>query len=127
MPSTSESAHYGKNILNSSNDTLKIEAIQHLIIYLKIIIPKENTISNGSNLRSILSERGACGVGFIANLDTSLHMESSNCSCRRQCAPVSRMGSMHACCGADNDSGPGDGSGLMSSIAWDFFNCTVFS
>ena len=30
-------------------------------------------------------------------------------------------------CGADNDSGPGDGSGLMSSIAWDFFNCTVFS
>ncbi|WZZ02187.1 hypothetical protein YC2023_074515 [Brassica napus] len=31
--SQSESSHYGKNILNSSNDTLKIEAIQHLIAF----------------------------------------------------------------------------------------------
>ena len=28
----------GKNVLNSSNDTLKIEEKQHLIVYLKIII-----------------------------------------------------------------------------------------
>lgn len=31
-----ESDHYEKNILNSSNDVLKIEVIQHLIIDMKI-------------------------------------------------------------------------------------------
>ncbi|XP_020879167.1 ferredoxin-dependent glutamate synthase 1, chloroplastic/mitochondrial isoform X1 [Arabidopsis lyrata subsp. lyrata] len=68
-----------------------------------------------ANLEDILSERGACGVGFIANLDNiPSHGVVKDALIALGC--MEHRGG----CGADNDSG--DGSGLMSSIPWDFFN-----
>lgn len=62
-----------------------------------------------------MSERGACGVGFIANLDNiPSHGVVKDALIALGC--MEHRGG----CGADNDSG--DGSGLMSSIPWDFFN-----
>ncbi|KAM3690857.1 hypothetical protein ACJW30_09G152400 [Castanea mollissima] len=68
-----------------------------------------------ANLDDILSERGACGVGFIANLENK---ESHGII---QDA-LTALGCMEhrGGCGADNDSG--DGSGVMTSIPWDLFN-----
>lgn len=66
-------------------------------------------------MEDILSERGACGVGFIANLDNiPSHGVVKDALIALGC--MEHRGG----CGADNDSG--DGSGLMSSIPWDFFN-----
>ncbi|GFY96132.1 glutamate synthase 1 [Actinidia rufa] len=68
-----------------------------------------------ANLEDIISERGACGVGFIANLEnrSSHHIITD---------ALTALGCMEhrGGCGADNDSG--DGSGLMTSIPWDLFN-----
>ncbi|PSS15725.1 Ferredoxin-dependent glutamate synthase [Actinidia chinensis var. chinensis] len=68
-----------------------------------------------ANLEDIISERGACGVGFIANLENraSHHIIMD---------ALTALGCMEhrGGCGADNDSG--DGSGLMTSIPWDLFN-----
>ncbi|CAI0439968.1 unnamed protein product [Linum tenue] len=67
-----------------------------------------------ANLSDILSERGACGVGFIANLEN----KPSNKIIKDA---LNALGCMEhrGGCGADNDSG--DGSGLMTSIPWDLF------
>lgn len=66
-------------------------------------------------MEDILSERGACGVGFIANLENkaSHHIVKD---------ALSALGCMEhrGGCGGDNDSG--DGSGLMTSIPWDLFD-----
>lgn len=68
-----------------------------------------------ANLNDILSERGACGVGFIANLENKAsHAIISDALTALGC--MEHRGG----CGADNDSG--DGSGLMTSIPWDLFN-----
>ncbi|GAV91105.1 GATase_2 domain-containing protein/Glu_syn_central domain-containing protein [Cephalotus follicularis] len=67
------------------------------------------------NLDDIISERGACGVGFIANLDNKAsHKIIKDALIALGC--MEHRGG----CGADNDSG--DGSGLMTSIPWDLFN-----
>lgn len=67
------------------------------------------------NLEEIISERGACGVGFIANLKRKAsHAIVSDALTALGC--MEHRGG----CGADNDSG--DGAGLMSSIPWDLFN-----
>ncbi|GLT28040.1 hypothetical protein SLA2020_029970 [Shorea laevis] len=68
-----------------------------------------------ANLDDIISERGACGVGFIANLDNIASHQIVKDA-------LSALGCMEhrGGCGADNDSG--DGSGLMSSIPWELFN-----
>ncbi|KAJ0043019.1 hypothetical protein Pint_18248 [Pistacia integerrima] len=68
-----------------------------------------------ANLEDIISERGACGVGFIANLENKASHEIVKDA-------LSALGCMEhrGGCGADNDSG--DGSGLMTSIPWDLFN-----
>ncbi|CAK9188496.1 unnamed protein product [Ilex paraguariensis] len=68
-----------------------------------------------AHLDDILSERGACGVGFIANLENKASHEIIKDA-------VTALGCMEhrGGCGADNDSG--DGSGLMTSIPWDLFN-----
>ncbi|GLT95821.1 hypothetical protein SLE2022_134830 [Rubroshorea leprosula] len=68
-----------------------------------------------ANLEDIISERGACGVGFIANLDNiASHQIVKDALTALGC--MEHRGG----CGADNDSG--DGSGLMSSIPWELFN-----
>ncbi|XP_031473847.1 ferredoxin-dependent glutamate synthase, chloroplastic isoform X1 [Nymphaea colorata] len=67
------------------------------------------------NLEDIISERGACGVGFIANLrHKASHAIISDALTALGC--MEHRGG----CGADNDSG--DGAGVMSSIPWDLFN-----
>ncbi|BFG37858.1 hypothetical protein CerSpe_241320 [Prunus speciosa] len=68
-----------------------------------------------ADLHDIIAERGACGVGFIANLENKAShgiIEDA----------LTALGCMEhrGGCGADNDSG--DGSGLMSSIPWDLFD-----
>ncbi|XP_076928130.1 ferredoxin-dependent glutamate synthase 1, chloroplastic/mitochondrial-like [Bidens hawaiensis] len=68
-----------------------------------------------ANLKDILAERGACGVGFIANLDNKGSHEIVHDALTALGCMEHRGG-----CGADNDSG--DGSGLMTSIPWEFFN-----
>ncbi|KAL8215362.1 hypothetical protein R6Q57_004811 [Mikania cordata] len=68
-----------------------------------------------ANLKDILAERGACGVGFIANLDNKGSHEIVQDALAALGCMEHRGG-----CGADNDSG--DGSGLMTSIPWEFFN-----
>ncbi|XP_062111990.1 ferredoxin-dependent glutamate synthase 1, chloroplastic/mitochondrial [Humulus lupulus] len=68
-----------------------------------------------ADLKDILSERGACGVGFIANLDNiGSHQIVEDALTALGC--MEHRGG----CGADNDSG--DGSGVMTSIPWDLFN-----
>ncbi|GMY19377.1 ferredoxin-dependent glutamate synthase, chloroplastic [Fagus crenata] len=68
-----------------------------------------------ANLDDILSERGACGVGFIANLDNKGSHDIIKDALTALGCMEHRGG-----CGADNDSG--DGSGIMTSIPWDLFN-----
>ncbi|XP_059289522.1 ferredoxin-dependent glutamate synthase, chloroplastic-like [Lycium ferocissimum] len=68
-----------------------------------------------ADLDDILSERGACGVGFIANLDN----KASHGIVKDAVVALGCM-EHRGGCGADNDSG--DGSGLMTSIPWDLFN-----
>lgn len=68
-----------------------------------------------ANLGDILSERGACGVGFIANLENKASHEIVKDALTALGCMEHRGG-----CGADNDSG--DGAGLMTSIPWDLFN-----
>ncbi|KAI4386564.1 hypothetical protein MLD38_004487 [Melastoma candidum] len=67
-----------------------------------------------AHLEDIIAERGACGVGFIANLDNiGSHQIVKDA--------LSALGCMEhrGGCGADNDSG--DGSGVMTSIPWELF------
>ncbi|KAL6141309.1 hypothetical protein ACLB2K_059599 [Fragaria x ananassa] len=66
-------------------------------------------------LKEIISERGACGVGFIANLDNKASHDIVKDALTALGCMEHRGG-----CGADNNSG--DGSGLMSSIPWDLFD-----
>lgn len=66
-------------------------------------------------MEDILSERGACGVGFIANLENKAsHGIITDALTALGC--MEHRGG----CGADNDSG--DGSGVMTSIPWGLFN-----
>lgn len=68
-----------------------------------------------ANLEDIISERGACGVGFVANLENiASHKIVQDALTALGC--MEHRGG----CGADNDSG--DGSGLMTSIPWDLFD-----
>ncbi|KAK4769055.1 hypothetical protein SAY86_027205 [Trapa natans] len=68
-----------------------------------------------ANLDDILAERGACGVGFIANLDNKASHQIVKDALTALGCMEHRGG-----CGADNDSG--DGSGVMTSIPWDLFD-----
>ena len=66
-------------------------------------------------MNDILAERGACGVGFIANLkNQASHKIVEDALIALGC--MEHRGG----CGADNDSG--DGSGLMASVPWELFN-----
>lgn len=62
-----------------------------------------------------MSERGACGVGFIANLENKASHQIVKDALTALGCMEHRGG-----CGADNDSG--DGSGVMTSIPWDLFD-----
>uniref|UniRef100_A0A0E0I559 glutamate synthase (ferredoxin) n=1 Tax=Oryza nivara TaxID=4536 RepID=A0A0E0I559_ORYNI len=75
----------------------------------------EKPAQKAADLNEILSERGACGVGFVANLKN----EPSFNIVRDALVALGCM-EHRGGCGADNDSG--DGSGLMSGIPWDLFN-----
>ena len=66
-------------------------------------------------MNDILSERGACGVGFVANLK---NVPSFNIV--RDALTALGCMEHRGGCGADNDSG--DGAGLMSAIPWDLFD-----
>ncbi|TKY62699.1 Ferredoxin-dependent glutamate synthase 1 [Spatholobus suberectus] len=68
-----------------------------------------------ANLEDIISERGACGVGFIANLENKESHEIVKDALNALSCMEHRGG-----CGADNDSG--DGSGLMTAVPWDLFD-----
>ncbi|CAM8877418.1 hypothetical protein QQ045_019299 [Rhodiola kirilowii] len=68
-----------------------------------------------ADLKDILSERGACGVGFIANLEN----KASHAVVKDALVALSCM-EHRGGCGADNDSG--DGSGVMTAIPWDLFD-----
>ncbi|XP_011027226.1 PREDICTED: ferredoxin-dependent glutamate synthase, chloroplastic isoform X1 [Populus euphratica] len=68
-----------------------------------------------ANLEDIISERGACGVGFIANLEN----KPSHAIVKDALTALGCM-EHRGGCGADNDSG--DGSGLMTSIPWELFD-----
>ncbi|KAG5072125.1 hypothetical protein JHK86_007336 [Glycine max] len=68
-----------------------------------------------ANLEDILSERGACGVGFIANLENKGSHEIVKDALNALSCMEHRGG-----CGADNDSG--DGSGLMTGVPWELFD-----
>lgn len=66
-------------------------------------------------LKDILAERGACGVGFIANLQNKpSHGIIQDALTALGC--MEHRGG----CSADNDSG--DGAGLMSRIPWSLLN-----
>ncbi|KAG1331820.1 ferredoxin-dependent glutamate synthase, chloroplastic [Cocos nucifera] len=71
--------------------------------------------SKVANLSDIISERGACGVGFIANLKN----EPSHNIIEDALTALGCM-EHRGGCGADNDSG--DGAGLMTSVPWDLYN-----
>ncbi|CAG7908361.1 unnamed protein product [Brassica rapa] len=66
-------------------------------------------------LEDIVSEKGECGVGFIAHLENEATHKIVNDALIALGCMEHRGG-----CGADNASG--DGSGLMTSIPWDLFN-----
>lgn len=68
-----------------------------------------------AKLDDIISERGACGVGFIANLQN----EASHGIVKDALTALGCM-EHRGGCGADNDSG--DGAGVMTSIPWDLYN-----
>ncbi|KAG0546153.1 hypothetical protein BDA96_02G423300 [Sorghum bicolor] len=68
-----------------------------------------------ADLNHILSERGACGVGFVANLKNVPSFNIVRDALMALGCMEHRGG-----CGADNDSG--DGAGLMSAIPWDLFD-----
>lgn len=68
-----------------------------------------------ASLNDIISERGACGVGFIANLKNEPSFKIIRDALTALGCMEHRGG-----CGADNDSG--DGAGLMSAIPWDLYN-----
>jgi hypothetical protein len=68
-----------------------------------------------ADLNDILSERGACGVGFVANLKNVPSFNIVRDALNALGCMEHRGG-----CGADNDSG--DGAGLMSGIPWDLFD-----
>jgi len=64
---------------------------------------------------TILSERDACGVGFIASLEGKrTHKTVSDAL--RACGCMEHRGA----CSADNDSG--DGAGIMTQIPWKLLN-----
>ncbi|CAA6654040.1 unnamed protein product [Spirodela intermedia] len=71
--------------------------------------------SKVADLNDILSERGACGVGFIANLKN----EPSHKIVEDALVALGCM-EHRGGCGADNDSG--DGAGVMTSVPWDLYN-----
>lgn len=77
--------------------------------------PQSDSKPKVANLDDIISERGACGVGFIAHLENKASFEIVKDALKALGCMEHRGG-----CGADNDSG--DGSGLMTSIPWDLFN-----
>ncbi|KFK36969.1 hypothetical protein AALP_AA4G195900 [Arabis alpina] len=66
-------------------------------------------------LEDIVSERGACGVGFIAHLENKATHKIVNDALIALGCMEHRGG-----CSADNVSG--DGAGVMTSIPWDLFN-----
>ncbi|KAF6140442.1 hypothetical protein GIB67_030523 [Kingdonia uniflora] len=81
----------------------------------KNVTKKKSSNPKAANLEDIISERGACGVGFIANLENkATHGIIKDALTALGC--MEHRGG----CGADNDSG--DGSGMMTSIPWDLYN-----
>ncbi|KAF8043734.1 hypothetical protein BT93_A1910 [Corymbia citriodora subsp. variegata] len=68
-----------------------------------------------AQLEDIIAERGACGVGFIANLENKASHQIIKDALTALGCMEHRGG-----CGADNDSG--DGSGVMTSIPWSLFD-----
>ncbi|XP_017418245.1 ferredoxin-dependent glutamate synthase, chloroplastic isoform X1 [Vigna angularis] len=75
----------------------------------------QSLVGQVANLEDILSERGACGVGFIANLENKGSHEIVKDALNALSCMEHRGG-----CGADNDSG--DGSGLMTAVPWDLLD-----
>uniref|UniRef100_A0ACD5WTF1 Uncharacterized protein n=1 Tax=Avena sativa TaxID=4498 RepID=A0ACD5WTF1_AVESA len=77
--------------------------------------PPQKPVQEAADLNDILAERGACGVGFVANLKNEPSFNIVRDALTALGCMEHRGG-----CGADNDSG--DGAGLMSGIPWDLFN-----
>ncbi|KAM0863812.1 hypothetical protein ACQ4PT_044345 [Festuca glaucescens] len=75
----------------------------------------QKPVQEAADMNDILAERGACGVGFVANLNNEPSFNIVRDALTALGCMEHRGG-----CGADNDSG--DGAGLMSGIPWDLFN-----
>ncbi|KAK1295204.1 hypothetical protein QJS10_CPA16g01043 [Acorus calamus] len=76
---------------------------------------KRQKESKVASLEDIISERGACGVGFIANLKNQPSHKIIEDALTALGCMEHRGG-----CSADNDSG--DGAGVMTSVPWDLYN-----
>ncbi|KAA8517983.1 hypothetical protein F0562_015457 [Nyssa sinensis] len=98
--------------------TKNLSSIKSVIDLETVVNASEQSFNSKpkvANLEDIISERGACGVGFIANLENKASHEIIKDALTALGCMEHRGG-----CGADNDSG--DGSGLLTSIPWDLFN-----
>ncbi|KAL1555383.1 Ferredoxin-dependent glutamate synthase, variant 2 [Salvia divinorum] len=100
----------GKSWGSSINSVLDLERVK-ADSHERSSVPKPKVV----NLKDILSEKGECGVGFIANLDNKSSYEIVKDALTALGCMEHRGG-----CGADNVSG--DGSGIMTSIPWDLLN-----
>lgn len=100
--------------------TKNSSSLQAVLDFERTNAPASEKLSSDSKyevakLDDIISERGACGVGFIANLENKASHEIVKDALTALGCMEHRGG-----CGADNDSG--DGSGVMTSIPWDLFD-----
>lgn len=85
------------------------------IVACNLHVTFQSLVAQVANLEDIISERGACGVGFIANLENKESHEIVKDALNALSCMEHRGG-----CGADNDSG--DGSGLMTGVPWELFD-----
>ncbi|KAL2320665.1 hypothetical protein Fmac_029634 [Flemingia macrophylla] len=92
-----------------------VKAVLHRLHHSPVSSSSSESKPQVANLEDILSERGACGVGFIANLENKGSHEIVKNALNALSCMEHRGG-----CGADNDSG--DGSGLMTAIPWDLLD-----
>ncbi|KAI4348605.1 hypothetical protein L6164_009312 [Bauhinia variegata] len=103
------------HVIRTSSSVKAVHELERCSKGLNDSAPSSDLQPQVANLEDIISERGACGVGFIANLENKPSHQIVKDALNALGCMEHRGG-----CGADNDSG--DGSGLMTSIPWDLFD-----
>ncbi|XP_038695759.1 ferredoxin-dependent glutamate synthase, chloroplastic-like isoform X1 [Tripterygium wilfordii] len=102
-------------LVRKQKDSLSVNAVLDLERISNGVATQSDLKPQVANLDDIISERGACGVGFIANLENKASHQIVEDALTALGCMEHRGG-----CGADNDSG--DGSGVMTSIPWELFD-----